>query len=134
MSRVRARERRRARAGFTIVEVLVALAVVAASLGAIGTVAASSARASRSLDQRVSLVQTARAVEAGIPPRAQLAPGRTEGEIAGHRWRMDVRPLPVEGIPVGSPWVARDVVIRVRAPSGATLELETVRLVRREPE
>lgn len=130
MSRATAREQWRARAGFTIIEVLVALAVMATSLAAIGAVAAANARGSRALDQRVALLQTARAVETGIPKRRDLAFGETEGEIAGHRWQMVVRPLAFDGVPADSPWVPKDVVIRVRAPSGATIELETVRLTR----
>jgi general secretion pathway protein I len=129
LSRVAPRKRR-ARAGFTIVEVLVALAVTATSLGAIGAVAATSARASRTLDQRVALLQTARAVEAGIPRRRDLAVGQTDGEIAGHRWRMEVRPLALDGMPPDPLWVPRQVVIRVRAPSGASVTIETVRLAR----
>jgi general secretion pathway protein I len=129
LSRATAREHWRARAGFTIIEVLVALAVMATSLAAIGAVAAANARGSRALDQRVALLQTARAVETGIPRRRDLAFGETEGEIAGHRWWMEVRPLAVDGVP-DSPWVPKDIVIRVRAPSGATIKLETVRLTR----
>lgn len=134
MSRGKARELRRGAAGFTLVEVLVALAVMATSLAAIAAVAGSSTRAARTLDQRVSLLQTARAVEAGIPARRDLAFGETDGEIAGNRWRMDVRPLAVDGVPGGSKWVPRDIVIRVRAPSGAMIVLETVRLTRSEAE
>lgn len=128
MSRVSAPDRRRA--GFTIVEVLVALVVMATSLAAIGSVAAANARASRTLDQRAGLLQTARAVEAGIPRRDDLALGETEGELAGHRWRMEVRPLAVDDVPADAPWVPRSVVIRIRAPSGASITLETVRLAR----
>lgn len=129
MSRVSAPDRRQC-AGFTIVEVLVALVVMATSLAAIGSVAAANARASRTLDQRAGLLQTARAVEAGIPRRSDLALGETEGEIGGHRWRMEVRPLAVDDVPADAQWVPRSIVIRVRAPSGASVTLETVRLAR----
>jgi general secretion pathway protein I len=131
--RVTACERRRSRAGFTIIEVLVALAVTAASLGAIGAVVATTARATRSLEQRVALIQTARAIEAGIPRRGQLAPGRLDGEIGGHRWRIDVAPL-AAGLVENSPWIPLSVVIRVQSPSGTVLELNTVRLRRRAKE
>ncbi|MFG1347101.1 prepilin-type N-terminal cleavage/methylation domain-containing protein [Xanthobacter autotrophicus DSM 431] len=120
----------RATAGFTLIEVLVALAVLASSLAAIGALVASNARASRSLDHRVALMETARAVETGIPGRAALVPGQSEGEISGHRWQMDVRPLAVEGVPANPHWVPQAVTIRVRAPSGATLTLETIRIAR----
>lgn len=134
MSRVAAPERRRTRAGFTLVEVLVALAVAAACLGAITQVSGGSARTVRTLEQRIALLQVARAVETGIPPRRDLALGRTDGEVAGHPWRMDVRPLDVGEVPAGSLWVPRDVQIRVRAPSGALVTVETVRLVPRGAE
>jgi general secretion pathway protein I len=124
------RERRRSRAGFTIIEALVALAVVAASLGAIGMVVATTARATRSLEQRVALLQTARAVATGLPPRGQLAPGRLGGEIGGHRWRIDVAPL-AAGLAEDSPWIPQSVAMRVQSPSGAVLEVNTVRLRRR---
>lgn len=122
--------RRRGRAGFTLVEVLVALAVVASSLGALAALAGTSARGSRTLERRVALMETARAVATGIPGREALVLGRTDGEIAAHKWRMDVRTLAVAGLPEGGRWVPRDVLIRVRAPTGEMVVLETVRMVR----
>lgn len=121
---------RRGAAGFTLIEVLVALAVVAASLGAIAMVAGTSIRGTRALERRVALLETARAVETGIPHRDALAPGRTEGDIAGHRWQMDVQPLILPDLPENGPWIPLDVRIRVRSPGGEMVTLETVRLVR----
>lgn len=117
-----------AQAGFTLLEVLVALALAAALLAGIGAVWSTNARAARTLEERTGLMATARAVMTGIAPRAALRPGRTDGEIAGHRWRMDVRPLPVGGDDTSGAWVPWDILIRVRAPSGAMVVLETVRL------
>lgn len=119
------------RAGFTLLEVLVALAVLASSLAAIGGLVASNARASRTLDHRVALIETARAVETGIPGRAALVPGQSEGEISGHRWRMEVRPLEADGAPAAARWAPLAVIIRVRGPSGASVTLETIRIARR---
>ena len=67
-------------AGFTIIEVLIALAVVAVSVVAIGSVMSTNVRGVRSLEQHVTLMQTARTVmTTGIPSRAELAPGALSG-------------------------------------------------------
>ena len=131
MSRARILERRRGTAGFTIIEVLVALAVVAISLAAIGTLIATTVRGTRSIEQHAALVEVARAVEAGLPRRDQLAVGELSGELAGHRWRVDVLPFPDDGAGRAvSSWRPQSIVITVRAPSGASLRIETVRLRR----
>lgn len=134
MFRVKAPERQDAQAGFTLVEVLVALAVAAICIAAITLVSGGSARTVRTLEQRVALLQVARAVETGIPPRQNLAVGRIDGELAGHPWRMDVRPLDVGEVPASTRWVPRNVLIRVAGPSGALVTVETVRLVPRSAE
>ncbi len=68
-------------AGFTIIEVLIALAVVAVSIVAIGSVMSTNVRGVRSLEQHVTLMQTARSVMAAdIPPRAELGPGAVSGQ------------------------------------------------------
>jgi general secretion pathway protein I len=122
-----------ARAGFTLIEVLVALALIAVALTAIGSLVATTIRGTRSLDQHLSLVETARAIEAALPNRDQLAEGSTSGEMAGHRWRIDVLPFRASFVDprLPSPWVPQTVVITVRAPDGPVLQINTVRLQRR---
>jgi general secretion pathway protein I len=119
-------------AGFTLIEVLVALSVMAIMLAAIGSVMAMNARGTRALDQRLALIETARAVETGLPSRAELVPGSFSGERAGHRWRVDVLPFGVVNVDpqAVTPWVPARVVIRVQGPSGSILQVETVRLRR----
>jgi general secretion pathway protein I len=123
----------RSSAGFTIIEALVALAVVASSLAAIGSVIATSVRGTRSIEQHVALVETARAIATGLPKRDELALGNFSGELAGHRWRVDVLPFAAGGVDaaLSIPWVPQTVVITVRSPSGAVLQINTVRLHRR---
>lgn len=129
----RGHSERRRTAGFTLIEVLVALAVVAASLAAIGAVISTSVRGTHALEQHVALVETARAIEVGLPKRHELDLGSSAGELAGHRWRMDVVPFNAAGVDDGlpSPWVPRTIVITVRGPSGARVQIDTVRLQRR---
>jgi general secretion pathway protein I len=128
LSRATHSDRRRGSAGFTIIEALVALAVVAASLAAIGALVATSARGARKLEAHVAMVETARAVVAGLPKRDELALGSLSGELAGHRWRVDV--LPFAGDPAAA-WQPQAVVVTVRSPAGGMLRLDTVRLRKR---
>jgi len=125
--------RRRGAGGFTLIEVLVALAVIAISLAAIGSLIAASVRGARLLDQRLALVEIARAVETGLPDRGDLKIGRLTGEVSGHRWRVDVLPFIANNVDprLPTPWVPQAVVIRVQSPEGSILQMNTVRLRRR---
>jgi general secretion pathway protein I len=116
-----------------LIEVLVALAVVVVFLAAIGSLVAANIRATRDLDQRLALVDTTRTIVTGMPDREQLAPGNLSGEIADHRWRLDVLSFAANFIDPGrvTPWVPQTVVLRVEAPGGQMLRVDTVRLRRR---
>jgi general secretion pathway protein I len=120
-------------AGFTIIEVLIAIAVVAISLTAIGTLTGTTTRGVRSLEQHVALVETARTVAASLSSRTQLAPGELAGELYGNHWRIGVSPFVGDAITPApdTPWIPETITIRIQSPSGAILGLETVRLQRR---
>jgi general secretion pathway protein I len=123
-------------AGFTIIEALVALAIVSAALAAIGGLIAVSTRGTRALEQHVALIETARAVESALPQRGQLALGDFSGILAGHPWRVDILPFSAGGIDpdLPSPWVPQTVLLTVRSPTGAVFQLASVRLHRRAKE
>jgi general secretion pathway protein I len=134
LSRVRRSSTNRSDAGFTILEVLIALAIVAVSIVAIGSVMSTNARGVRALENHVALLQTAQTVLATtIPPRKELAPGVLSGQLHDFRWQVDIGPVGggwlVEGADVA--WIPQLIKIRVRSPSGATVDLETVRLMHR---
>jgi general secretion pathway protein I len=119
-------------AGFTIIEVLVALALVAVVIVAIGSLMATNVRGVRAFEQHVALTQAARTVmTTGIPPRAGLRAGTSSGQIDGYRWTVDVAPLGGEwsGAPADTPWVPQLVRVRVKSPSGAVSDIRTVRLM-----
>jgi len=120
-------------AGFTLIEVVVALAVVAISLTAIGAVVTTSSRGTRSLEQHLALVETSRIVAATLPKSEQIGLDGLSGEILGHRWRVTIAPFFSTGVNQvpGSPWIPQTVVVRVRSPSGAVFGFETVRLQHR---
>jgi general secretion pathway protein I len=124
-------------AGFTIIEVLIALAIVSISIVAIGSVMSTNARGVRLLEQHVTMMQVARTVmTTGIPPRAELGPGALSGQIDDYQWKIDVEPLggdwAVSGADVA--WIPELVRVRVRSPSGSVSDLRTVRLMRRPPQ
>jgi general secretion pathway protein I len=124
-------------AGFTIIEVLIALAIVAVSVVAIGSVMATNLRGVRSLEQHVALMQAARTVmTTGIPPRAELGPGAVSGQTDNYRWTIDVGPLGSDWTVPGADvaWVPELVRVRVRSPSGAVSDIRTVRLIHRPSE
>lgn len=118
--------------GFTMIEALVALVVVAISLTAIGSLVAANVRGSVAVDQRLSLVETARAILTGLPDRRELTLGNSTGELAGNRWRIDVLPFSADFVDPSrtTPWVPRAVVLRVESPNGEILRVDTVRLQR----
>jgi general secretion pathway protein I len=119
--------------GFTLIEVLVALAVVAITLSAIGSLVATTIRGARSVGGHLALTETARAILAGMPSRNELAPGNFSGEVAGHRWRVDVLPFYADFVdPEKTNWIPQTVVVRVQSPNGPILQLNTVSLRRRE--
>jgi len=117
-------------AGFTLIEALVALAVIAVSLAVIGSVVAANVRGTITVAQRISLLETARSLLTALPDRGDLTPGNTSGEMGGNRWRIDVLPFAADFVDPTQPtkWIPLDVVIRVKAPSGEMLRLDTVRL------
>jgi general secretion pathway protein I len=121
---------KRSNAGFTLIEVVVALGVVAIVITAIGAVVTTSSRGTRSLEQHLALVETTRIVAATLPKSEQIALDGLSGEILGHRWRVGISPFVGSGINqvAGSPWIPQTVVVRVRSPSGAVYGFETVRL------
>jgi general secretion pathway protein I len=118
--------------GFTIIEVLIALAVVAVSIVAIGSVMSTNLRGVRSLEQHVTLMQTVRSIMATeLPSHAKIGVGTWSGRTNDHQWRIDVGPMGDEWDAAGSDvtWAPALVRIQVRSPSGAVTDLRTVRLM-----
>jgi len=116
-----------------MLEVLVALAVVAVSIVAIGSVMSTNIRGVKALENHVALMQSAQAVLAtAIPPRKELVPGALSGQVGDFRWRVDIGPVGGDWLvkDADAPWIPELVRIQVRSPSGATVDLETVRLMR----
>jgi general secretion pathway protein I len=117
--------------GFTLIEALVALAIIAAVLSSIGAVIGTTVRGTRMIDQRLALTGAAETLLAALPARNLLKPGSQAGELAGHRWRIDVAPLNVAARedPQTSRFVPLAVNMRLQAPGGPAIQVTTVRIV-----
>lgn len=134
----RDRPKQSATAGFTLLEVVVAIAVTAAVLGSIGSLAFANMRNVRAIEQDLPAVEVSRVILGHLPDRQTLAPGSYSGTIAGNRWRIDVTPYAYEsGVaavsttgrpPAFSPML---VIVTVQGPGGRVHRLETIRLSRR---
>ena len=139
--------RRERQAGFTLLEVLVALALLASAMAAIGSLASVGRRANRIESERAELAQVARRLVNEMSER--VFAGAMTGEVDGYAWRMDAEPMvpvpapaessgslaPSAQFPFGRPgqtsqvaWIPFRIVLRVTGPSGATTEIVTVRL------
>lgn len=120
---------RKGERGFTMIEAVVALALVMIGLAAIGTLAATNSRGAWKLEQRAALADAARLVAATIPRGGAPMPEDLAGSVTSHRWQMRVTPFlgDVPEVPQ-SRFIPQRVELRVRSPSGAIMSLETVRL------
>jgi general secretion pathway protein I len=137
----------RGSSGFTLIEVLVAIAVLAVVLGAIGAVVGNTVRAIRSVDRRLPLLETAQSLIASLPTRDALQPGTQTGTSGDFRWRIDAvllnRNVPdiaaaalstaATDTPPKVNWVPLAITVRVQGSEGPPVRLDTVRLIPRPP-
>lgn len=118
--------------GFTLLEALVALAILGAVLGVIGSAVATTIRGIRNADMRLMMNETGHVLLASIPRRDRLNVGTQTGELGEFRWRMDVRamPLSVNAGEAAATWQTLAIDLKLRHARGAALQMQTYRLVR----
>ena len=123
----------RGSSGFTLIEVLVAIAVLAVVLGAIGAVVGNTVRTIRSVDRRLPLLETAQSLIASLPTRDALQPGTQSGTSGEFRWRIDAvllnRNVPDDA--KAAKWMPLAITVRVQGSEGPPVRLDTVRLIPR---
>jgi general secretion pathway protein I len=137
----------RGSAGFTLIEVLVAISVLAVVLGAIGAVVGNTVRTIHSVDRRLPLLETAQSLIAALPARDALQPGTQSGTSGEFRWRIDAVLLngnvpdnaaaalstAATGAPPKVNWMPLAITVRVQGGEGPPVRLDTVRLIPRPP-
>ncbi len=120
-------------AGFTLIEVLAALAVLAAGLVSIGSLVAVGVKGTRATEEHLVMTETSRAIMAGLLAQRDVKVNSMAGETAGFRWRLDIAPYtgePVNSAQQQSRWQPFTMVLTVRSPGGRTIQINTVRLQR----
>jgi general secretion pathway protein I len=115
-------------AGFTLLEALVALAVMGAGLAAICTLANSSLQVGLYTERHLAEIESARKIIAGMPARNALPYGRLTGSVDAHQWRIDSAPVSTTAASGETSWTPQSIALLVRSPFGATIEIDTIRL------
>jgi general secretion pathway protein I len=126
------KSRRGGERGFTLLEALVALAVMSAGLAAIGRLGYSSLAAVQRAETRLALTSAARAALTALPAREAIRDGETSGAIFDDKWRLDAARY--TGVPPAGPikpdWIPQALKLSVLDARGNLLIVETVRLRR----
>lgn len=125
--------RRRAQRGFSLLEVLVAFAVLAMSLGALYQSAGGSVRGMQKVEQRTSAVMQARSLLELYDTVPAGGVNLDGGGADGSQWRIVATPEPAEG---ENAWPMYRIEIEVWAPAATrapTYRIATLR-PEREPE
>jgi general secretion pathway protein I len=118
-------------AGFTLIEALVALSIVAIALSSIGALIAGTVRGTQSVEAKFNRLNVANSLIESLPDRGELAQRPFAGEIANHHWQIRTAPFIVSSTAHNSEWVPQSVLVTVQGSGGASIEINTVRLLRR---
>lgn len=135
----RGRRRRASRAGFTLVEVLAALAILAAFSLAVTRTLVVARQGSVAADAYAGAEQVARTLLAGPVPLAVRQPGQMTGTLDGHRYLIVTQPvaIPLKPRAPGEPprpepaFVPLRFTVSVTAGDERMVKAQTVRLVPR---
>jgi general secretion pathway protein I len=125
----------RCTAGFSLIEVLVALAVIATALSPIAALIATAARANRSMEAHLQTLAIARSRVANVMNSDRTLTAAGNGAISGHLWQSQQANFSVRATDerVVTPWVPQTVTVSVESPTGVSLQITTVRLAYRRP-
>ena len=118
-------------AGFTLIEALVALALILAFAEVLGPYLFYARRISVNTDGRVASQVLLRSLLDAPFDRSQLAYASRSGETAGLRWQIVTEPVTTGALPPDGQWAAFRVTARVLS-GGQAVTAETVRLVKSE--
>ena len=120
-------------AGFTLLEALVALALVLAFASAVGPHLSQARRIIANADGRAAAQALLRSLLNAPFDRSSLAHAPREGETSGLRWRIDTEPAAAVRAQDQPNWSAFRVVASVTWAPGQVIMAETIWLGKPEP-
>jgi type II secretory pathway pseudopilin PulG len=122
------------RGGFTLLEALVALALILAFSAALGPYLFQARQIMTNAERRVAAQVLLRTLLEAPFDRAQLVRASREGETGGLHWRIATEPVAIDTGPPRDPpsWQAVRVVATVSSGAGQVISAETVRLAKPE--
>ena len=119
------------RAGFTLIEALVAMALVLAFVGVLGPYLFHARRIMDNGERRMKAQILLRTLLNAPFDRSQLANAARSGEFNGLQWRVVATPIAVDATPSGTrSWTAYRVAANVSFGAGQIVTVETVELAK----
>jgi type II secretory pathway pseudopilin PulG len=133
-SRLRRADADRRRGGFTLLEALVALALILAFAAVLGPYLFQARQIMAHAESRVAAQVLLRTLLDAPFDRSQLAHASREGETSGLHWHIAAQPVAID---TGrsrdqAPWKAVRIVATVSSGPGQMISAETVRLAKPE--
>ena len=128
----RAAESDAGRAGFTLIEALVALALILAFAQVLGPYLFHARKIAANADGRVAAQVLLRSLLDAPFDRSQLANASRSGETAGLRWQVVTEPVMTGALPAHGQWTAFRVTARVSTERGQVVAADTIRLAKSE--
>lgn len=122
--------RRTANAGFTLIEVLVALALCGFVIAAMAPVFGNNLMQARRADERLALAAAQRNLLEILPGREELRTGTISGNLDAIRWTIDAAEVSVGDPAPGERWIPYRISALLVSPGGLTARFETLRLGR----
>jgi general secretion pathway protein I len=124
----------RAEAGFTLLEALIAIVILALSLSALLSLYSTGLRGVAAIDEHLRGRLLAQSLMAELTYDRALRPGRLQGRSEEFTWALSIAPFAeVEAArqQAGSnPWTLHQLTLTVSWPRGRRIELQTLRLLR----
>ncbi len=118
------------RNGFTLLEIVVAMAIVGLGVVTLLEVFSSGLRLGAKSAERTEAIGIGRKVMDNVMTRRDLSEGREEGTSGeGYRWSLEVQPLRQDSeLDLSSSWELKEISLQL----GKNVRMKTLRLVAKE--